>query len=46
MAARQTGRDEIGALYQEGALALTELALPQRRRSLDEGVLRAGDRFA
>jgi hypothetical protein len=40
------GRDEVGPFHQEGALALTELAMPQRRRPFDEGVLRAGDGLA
>jgi hypothetical protein len=38
--------DEVGAFHEEGALALAELALTQRRRSLDEGVLGAAEWFA
>ena len=41
-AGRQCGRDHVGAFRQEGAFAIAELALAQRRRPLDEGVLRAG----
>ena len=37
---RDSGQNEIGALHKEGAFTLTELAVTQRRRSLDEGVLR------
>jgi hypothetical protein len=44
--AGEAGHDEVGALNQEGALTLAELAVPQRRRPFDEGVLRAGEWFA
>jgi hypothetical protein len=40
---RKTGRHEIGAFDEEGAFTLAELALTQRRRPLDEGVLRAAE---
>jgi hypothetical protein len=46
VAARHSCHNQIGTLYEEGAFALTELALPQRRRSFDEGVLRTDDGFA
>ena len=42
----EAGRDEVGAFHQEGAFTLAELALTQRRRPLDEGVLRAAEWFA
>jgi hypothetical protein len=42
----ESGHDEVGAFRQEGAFTLAELAPAQRRRSLDEGVLRAAERFA
>jgi hypothetical protein len=42
----QSGRDEVGAFHQEGAFTLAELALTQRRRPLDEGVVRAAEWFA
>jgi hypothetical protein len=38
--------DEVGAFDEEGALTLAELALTQRRRPLDEGVLSAAEWFA
>jgi len=40
------GGDEVGALRQEGAFTLAELAEPQARRPFDDGVLRTGDEFA
>jgi hypothetical protein len=40
---REAGRDEVGAFDEEGALTLAEPALTQRRRPLDEGVLRAAE---
>jgi hypothetical protein len=46
VAGGDAGRDEVGALRQEGAFTLAELAEPQARRPLDDGVLRAGDGFA
>jgi hypothetical protein len=46
VAGGDAGRDEVGALRQEGAFTLAELAEPQTCRSLDDGVLRAGDGFA
>jgi len=42
----EAGGDEVGAFYQEGAFTLAELALAQRRRSFDEGVLGAAEWFA
>jgi len=39
----EAGHDEVGALHEEGAFPVTELALPQRRRPLHEGVLRAAE---
>ena len=41
-AGRQRSRDHVGAFRQEGAFAVAELTLAQRRRSFDERVLRAG----
>ena len=41
-AGRQRSRDHVGAFRQEGTFAVAELTLAQRRRPLDEGVLRAG----
>jgi hypothetical protein len=46
LSGREAGRDEVGALDEEGALTLAELALTQRRRPLDEGVLRAAEWLA
>jgi hypothetical protein len=42
----EAGHDEVGTFGQEGAFTLAELAPAQRRRSFDEGVLRAADRCA
>jgi hypothetical protein len=42
----EAGRNEVDAFDKEGALTLAELALTQRRRPLDEGVLRAAELFA
>jgi hypothetical protein len=42
----EAGRDDVGTFRQEGAFTLAELAPAQRRRSLDEGVLRAADECA
>ena len=38
--------DEVGAFHEEGAFTLAKLALTQRRRPLDEGVLGAAEWFA
>jgi hypothetical protein len=46
MAGREAGRDEVGAFDEEGAFTLAELTQTQRRRPLDEGVLRAAELFA
>jgi hypothetical protein len=39
----QPGGDQVGSLYEKGALTLAELAQAQRRRSLDERVLDTRD---
>jgi hypothetical protein len=46
VAGGDAGRDEVGAFRQEGAFTLAELAEPQTRRPLDDGVLHTGDGFA
>jgi hypothetical protein len=44
--AGDAGHDNVHAFRQEGAFTLAELVVPQRRRPLDEGVLRTGEWFA
>jgi len=46
VAGGDAGSDEVGAFRQEGALTFAELAEPQTRRPLDDGVLQTGDGFA
>jgi len=46
VAGGEAGRDKIGAFHEEGAFTLAKLALTQRRRPLDEGVLGAAEWFA
>ena len=46
VAGGEAGHDEVGALHEEGAFPVTELALAQRRRPLHEGVLRAAERLS